>query len=125
MASKKEDVSNGEKTEEEPKVCSRDNMAACAEALGRIEDGSETWEELRLIKSMAPRAACIIPPSSHDFVSSTLLAVGAYALLIDGKLVSVFIDKLLLKLQIMDSIPFHRVYHLSSRSCLPQLQLGI
>ena len=95
MASKNEDVSNGEKTEEKPKVCTRDNMAACAEALGRIEDGSETWEELRLIKSMAPRAACIIPASSHDFVSSTLLAVGAYALLIDGKFVTTFIDKLL------------------------------
>ena len=92
MASKNEDVSNGEKTEK-PKVCSRDNMAACAEALGRIEDGSETWEELRLIKSMAPRAACIIPASSHDFVSSTLLAVGACALLIDGKLIREYIHR--------------------------------
>ena len=91
MASKKEDVSNGEKTEEKPKVCSRGNMAACAEALGRIEDGSETWEELRLIKSMAPRVACIIPASSHDFVSSALLAVGACALLIDGTSVSILL----------------------------------
>jgi len=66
------------------KVCSRDNMDACAAALAKIEDGSETWEELTLIKSMAPRASCIIPASSHDFVSSSLLAVGACALLIDG-----------------------------------------
>ena len=67
-----------------PKVCSRDNMEACAAALAKIEDGSETWEELALIKSMAPRASCILPASSHDFVSSSLLAVGACALLIDG-----------------------------------------
>jgi len=66
------------------KVCSKDNMEACAAALAKIEDGSETWEELTLIKSMAPRASCIIPASSHDFVSSSLLAVGACALLIDG-----------------------------------------
>lgn len=88
MASKLKDESNGEKSEEKPKVCSRDNMEACAEALGRIEDGSESWEELRLIKSMAPRAACIIPASSHDFVSSALLAVGAYALLVDGTFIN-------------------------------------
>ena len=90
MASK-EDISNGEKTEENPMVCTRDNMEACAKALGRIEDGSETWEELHAIKSRAPRATCIIPASSHDFVASALLAVGAYALLVDGTFLNRFI----------------------------------
>lgn len=75
MENKSDNVLNGEKTNEKPK----DGKGACAETLGR-----DSWEELRLIKSMAPRAACIIPASSHDFVSSSLLAVGAYALLIDG-----------------------------------------
>ena len=81
----KEDESNGEKTEEKPKACSTE---ACAKALGRIEDGSETWEELHAIKSRAPRATCIIPASSHDFVASALLAVGAYALLVNGMFLS-------------------------------------
>ena len=86
MASKliKSKTTDGGKAKEKPKVCSRDNMAACAEALGRIEDGSETWEELRLIKSLAPRAMCIMSASCYDFVSSCLLAVGAFALLVDG-----------------------------------------
>ena len=90
MASK-EDAFDGEKTEEKPMVCTRDNMEACTTALGRIEDGLETWDELHAIKSRAPRATCIIPASSHDFVASALLAVGAYALLVDGMFASRFI----------------------------------
>lgn len=93
MASKLRNASNGEK---DAKVCTRDNMEACAAALGRIEDGSETWEELRLIKSMSPRATCIIMPSCGDLVSSALLSVGGYAFLIDGTsdLVSIPMDPL-------------------------------
>jgi len=84
MANKPEGLTNGKKTEHQLEVCTKDNMAACAAALGRIEDGSESWEELRLIKTMAPRAACILPALSHDFVASSLLAVGSHALMIDG-----------------------------------------
>ena len=85
------DKTNGEGTKEKPKACSRNNMAACAEALGRIEDVLETWEELRLIKSLAPRAMCIMPSSCYDFVSSAMLAVGGFALLVDGTCLNIFI----------------------------------
>ena len=76
MASKE-----NENTEKKPKTCSRDNhMEACAEALGRIEDGSETWEELHAIKSRAPRATCIIPASSLVSRGQTLFRAGALSL---------------------------------------------
>ena len=48
-------------------------------------DEQESWRELSQIKSTCPVIVCILPHVAQDFVASTLLAIGAYPLIPEGK----------------------------------------
>ena len=53
----------------------------------RAEDLPE-WSELTRLKSIHPVVTCILPSLAMDFVASSLLAVGATPLVVEGKYVS-------------------------------------
>ena len=42
------------------------------------------WKELEKLKGLAPVIACVIPSLSMDFVASSLLAVGATPIVVEG-----------------------------------------
>ena len=83
MASKE-----NENTEKKPKTCSRDNHGSLCRSIR--EDRRWFGDLGGVTRDQVQGSAChvyyIIPASSHDFVASALLAVGAYALLVNGML---------------------------------------
>lgn len=44
------------------------------------------WKELSLVRSLTPVVACILPAVALDFVTSSLLAIGATPVVIEGLL---------------------------------------
>ena len=45
----------------------------------------EKWSEIEMLKTLCPHVLCILPSMSLDFVASSLLAIGATALVPEGE----------------------------------------